>query len=284
MKIKSLSYKYAMEEEYVLRGINLEIFEGDFVVIAGPTGGGKSTLCRCMVGLIPHFYSGEMEGSVEVFGRNIRETSTPELSRTIGMVLQNPMDQLVAMSVEREVAFGPENLGLPRKELRNRVEESLLKTKIYGLRDRNPLELSAGQLQKVAIASILAMKPKILILDEPTSELDPKSAIDIFNLLKELNNQGITIILIEHRLEHAINLVNRLIIMDEGKIVLDGDPRSVLSTILESKDMEKIGVSVPKISVLAKQLMDAGISISKLPLTTKELVALLGDFLAIHSL
>ncbi len=284
MKIKSLSYKYAMEEEYVLRGINLEIFEGDFVVIAGPTGGGKSTLCRCMVGLIPHFYSGEMEGSVEVFGRNIRETSTPELSRTIGMVLQNPMDQLVAMSVEREVAFGPENLGLPRKELRNRVEESLLKTKIYGLRDRNPLELSAGQLQKVAIASILAMKPKILILDEPTSELDPKSAIDIFNLLKELNNQGITIILIEHRLEHAINLVNRLIIMDEGKIVLDGDPRSVLSTILESKDMEKIGVSVPKISILAKQLMDAGISISKLPLTTKELVALLGDFLAIHSL
>ncbi|MEM2577232.1 MAG: ABC transporter ATP-binding protein, partial [Candidatus Bathyarchaeia archaeon] len=229
ISIRNLTFTYAGLNKPSIKNVNLNIFQGEFIVLTGPSGCGKTTLCRCLNGLIPNFYPGEMKGEVYVCGLNTREHSTSELASHVGFVFQNPENQLFSLTIERDVAFGLENLGLSREEIKERVEWALNVVGINDLRNKAPYELSGGQQQKAAIASVLAMKPEIIVLDEPTSFLDPKSALEILKVIQNLNKQlNITVILIEHRLDFAAQLANRILIMNEGEIVLDGEPSNVL--------------------------------------------------------
>jgi len=247
--------------------ISLNINEGEFVLVTGATGAGKTTLCRCILGLIPHFFGGEMSGNVVVLGNNTLDTQPSRLAAKVGMVFQNPEDQLIAMSVEEELAFGPENLGLPREEIDERISEALNLVKINELRDRSPYELSSGQQQKVAIAAILAMRPEILILDEPTSMINPKSAVEIIEFLNTLNKEeGVTTIITEHRLDSLVAFVDKIVILEKGSIWKTGSVQEILS----SDELLDIGISVPRIIQLVNHMRKAGYEIKNLPLTIEE--------------
>jgi energy-coupling factor transport system ATP-binding protein len=273
IKIENFTFYYGDAEKPALKNISLEIRDGEFVLITGPSGGGKSSLCRCLNGLIPHFYGGRVAGKVEVQGVNATRHSTKELATKVGMIFQDPENQLVAMDVEREVAFGMENLAFPRTLIAKRLEESLDTLGISALRYRQVHELSGGEKQKVAIASVLALHPDILVLDEPTSELDPKGAEEVLSIVERLNDElGLTVILIEHRLDRVAQHVDRLIMLAQGEVVADGDPRQVLS----SEKPGEIGVGIPPIIKLVQGLRQRGISIDKTPLTVKEGRILLG--------
>jgi len=250
-----------------LRDINLEIQDGEFVLITGPSGGGKSSFCRCLNGLIPHFYGGEITGKVEVDGLDTMKHSTKEMATEVGMVFQDPENQLVAMDVEREVAFGLENLAFPFELMAKRMEEALDTVGIASLRHRTVNELSGGEKQRVAIASVLALYPNILVLDEPTSELDPKGAEEVLNVVERLNDElGVTVILVEHRLDRVTQHVDRMLVLDNGMIVSDGTPQSVL---IDDK-VSQSGIGIPPIIKLVQGLKDKGIGIDNIPLTVKE--------------
>ena len=252
--------------------VSISIEKGDFVILTGPSGCGKTTLCRCFNGLIPNFYGGKLEGDITVAGFNVVERSIYELARHVGLVFQNPENQLFALSVEKDVAFGLENFGVSRDEMRERVDWALQITGIEELRERAPHELSGGQQQRVAIACVLAMRPKIMVFDEPTSFLDPLGAQRIFEVIHDLNKKlGITVILVEHRLDLASRYTNHVIVMDEGKIVLDGEPRQVFN----SEKARLIGVGIPKATRLYQILRENGVRLSKVPINSEEASQLL---------
>ncbi|MCK4963754.1 MAG: ATP-binding cassette domain-containing protein, partial [Dehalococcoidia bacterium] len=242
IRIRDLTFHYGDASKPALQDVNLEVEDGEFVLVTGPSGCGKSSLCRCLNGLIPHFYGGKIAGGLEVQGLDVMKHTTKELATRVGMVFQDPENQLVAMDVEREIAFGLENLAFPKGVIAKRMEESLDTLGISGLRYRQVHELSGGEKQKVIIASVLALHPDILVLDEPTSELDPKSAEEVLSVVQRLNDElGITVILVEHRLDRVVHLVDRMIVLDEGRIVADGNPRAVLS----DGDIASLGAGVP---------------------------------------
>jgi len=269
IKIEDFTFYYSDAKKPALRNVNLEIEDGEFVLVTGPSGGGKSSLCRCLNGLIPHFYGGRVTGGVEVQGLDTLKHSTKELAIRVGMIFQDPENQLVTMDVEREIAFGLENLAFPRNLIAKRLEESLDTLGISGLRHRQVHKLSGGEKQKVAIASVLALHPEIMILDEPTSELDPKSAEEVLAIAQRLNDElGITVILIEHRLDRVIQHVDRLVVLDGGRVVANGNIRDILSKSYQ--EITEIGVGMPPIMKLAQRLKNAGISINGMPLTVKE--------------
>ena len=269
IKIKDFTFQYGGAEKPALHNINVEIEDGEFVLVTGPSAGGKSSLCRCINGLIPHFYGGKVAGRVEVQGLNTLEHSTKELATRVGMIFQDPENQLVTQDVEREIAFGLENLAFPRNLIARRIEESMDTLGIAALRYRPVYELSGGEKQKVAIASVLALHPEVLILDEPTSELDPKSAEEVLSIVQRLNDElGITIILVEHRLDRVVQHADRLIALDGGKIIVDGGTRNVLSH--NYQEISAAGIGVPPIIRLAYQLKATGITDAETPLTVKE--------------
>ncbi|MEM1556096.1 MAG: ATP-binding cassette domain-containing protein [Candidatus Bathyarchaeia archaeon] len=268
LETRNLTYTYPFAENPAIKDINLTIEKGEFVIITGPSGCGKTTLCRCFNGLIPHFYGGNLEGDVIVAGLNTREHPIYELAKHVGLVFQNPENQLFALTVEKDVAFGLENLGLPREEIHRRVDWALRVTGIYDLKDRAPFELSGGQQQRVAIASVLAMQPEIIVLDEPTSFLDPLSAKSILESIYQLNRElGITVILVEHRLDLAVRYANRVIIMDQGRIILDNSPREVF---LDAR-VKLIGVGLPKVVRLYLLLREDNVDLGRTPLSPEEL-------------
>ena len=224
-KIENLIYYYPGAEKPALSGINLGIEEGEFVLVAGASGSGKSSLARVLAGLIPDFYGGRFGGRVYFQGREMRRIDRRKLARQVGMVFQDPEKQLVLTGVEAEIAFGLENLGLPQKEMFRRVAEVISFLGLTELRQEFTATLSGGQKQKLVLAAVLAMQPQVLILDEPTSQLDPVAAEDFFNLVKRLNEEmGFTIILVEQRLERCFHLADRVVIMEEGRVVQDGTP------------------------------------------------------------
>jgi len=275
IQTENLTYTYPSATKPSIRDISIKIEKGEFVLITGPSGCGKTTLCRCFNGLIPHFYQGELKGKITVVGLNVLEHPTYELAKHVGLVFQNPENQLFALSVEKDVAFGLENLGVPKEEMWKRVKWALNLTGIYDLRERAPHELSGGQQQRVAIASVLAMQPEVLVLDEPTSFLDPLTAKKIFEVIYELNRKlGITVVLVEHRLDLTAHYTNHIIIMNEGKVVLDGDPREILG----SEEARLIGVGIPKATHLYQILKKDNIKLgNKIPLSSEEMAALLRE-------
>jgi len=265
IEIRKLSFSYAGASRKSLNDVSLQVDEGDFLVVTGPSGCGKTTLCRCLNGLVPNFYTGELTGEISVCGKSVRKESTSSLSRHVGFVFQNPENQLFSLTVERDVAFGPENLGLIREETRRRVDWALSVTGIEELRDRAPYELSGGQQQRAAIASVLAMRPDIIVLDEPTSFLDPRSSKEILQVVAKLNKElGMTVFLVEHRLDLATRYSNRVVVMDRGSIVLDGPPEDVYG-----EQAHLIGIGMPKVTVLFRLLKQDGIEVLKTPVTVE---------------
>jgi len=250
IEVKGLCYTYPESETPSLIDVNFKAEPGEFVLVTGPSGCGKTTFCRALNGLIPNSYGGDFKGTVVVDG--LLTTSTPvyELAQRVGLVFQNPENELFCTTVEREVAFGPENLALPREEIAMRVEEALEIVGISHLKEKSPEELSGGEQQKVAIAALLAMKPKVLVLDEPTANLDPVSAKSVLELMHRLNKNGVTVILVEHRLEMISHLVDRCVVFEGGRIVADGSPREVLY----SDKVSELGVGLPKIVQVSRRL------------------------------
>jgi energy-coupling factor transporter ATPase len=276
IETKDLTYTYPSAEKPSIKDVSITINKSDFVILTGPSGCGKTTLCRCFNGLVPHFYNGTMEGIITVAGLNVADHKIPELARHVGLVFQNPENQLFALSVEKDVAFGLENAAMPRDEMRKRVDWALQMAGISELSERPPHELSGGQQQRVAIASVLAMQPDIMILDEPTSFLDPVGAEKIFEVISELNKKlGITIILVEHRLDLAAKYANRVIVMNKGSIALSGTPREIFM----SEDARLIGVGIPKATKLYQHLKQNGVQLKTVPVTTEETVNLLREAL-----
>ena len=270
-----LSFTYTGASKPSIEDISIGIAPGEFVVLTGPSGCGKTTICRCLNGLIPNFYSGDFTGELIVDGMSVKQHTTAELAPHVGMVFQNPENQLFSLSVERDVAFGPENLGLSREETRKRVDWALDVTGISRLKDKPPYELSGGQQQRAAIASVLAMQPKVMILDEPTSFLDPKSALEILEVISDLNKKlMITIILVEHRLDIVSKHANRVIVMDNGRIVLDGTPKDVYG-----EHARLIGIGLPRVTALFNLLQRDGIRFAETPTTVDEAVDVLRKML-----
>jgi len=277
IETKNLTYTYPGATRPSIKDVSIKIEKREFTLITGPSGCGKTTLCRCFNGLIPHFYQGEITGEITISGLKAAEHPIQELAKHVGLVFQDPENQLFALSVEKDVAFGMENLGVPREEMRKRVDWALKLAGIYDLRERPPHELSGGQQQRAAIASVLAMQPKVIVLDEPTSFLDPLGAKKIFEVIYELNKTlGITIILVEHRLDLTAKYANHIIIMDDGKVVLDGGPREILS----SEETRLIGVGVPKATRLYYLLKKDGAKLgSTVPLSSDEMATALKEVL-----
>jgi len=276
IKVKNLTYTYPIGVKPAFENVTLDVDKGEFVILTGPSGCGKTTLCRCFNGLIPHFYGGKLDGEIEVTGLDVAEHQIYELAQHVGYVFQNPENQLFALSVEKDVAFGLENLGLPREEMRERVKWALDTAGIGELRERAPYELSGGQQQRAAIASVLAMHPQVMILDEPTSFLDPLGAQRIFEVIDELNVKlGITIILVEHRLDLASRYADRIIVMSKGRIALDGKPRNVFT----SEEARLIGVGIPKATRLFQILKENGLDprSSEVPVTSSEAATMLRE-------
>ena len=276
IETKNLTFTYPGGTKPSVEDVSISIEKGDFVILTGPSGCGKTTLCRCFNGLIPHFYGGKLEGDITVAGFNVVERSIYELARHVGLVFQNPENQLFALSVEKDVAFGLENFGVPRDEMWRRVDWALQMTGIEEIRERPPHELSGGQQQRVAIACVLAMQPEVMVFDEPTSFLDPLGAQKIFEVINDLNKKlGITVILVEHRLDLASRYANHVIVMDEGKVVLDGEPRRVFN----SEKARLIGVGIPKATKLCQILRENGVKLNKVPINSEEASQLLRKIL-----
>jgi len=269
VEAKDLTYTYPNAEKPALDDVSFEIQKGEFVILTGPSGCGKTSLCRCLNGLIPHFYQGELKGKIVVNGLNVVDHPIHELAMCVGLVFQNPENQLFALSVEKDVAFGLENLGIPRKEMRERVNWAMETAGIMDLAERAPHELSGGQQQRVAIASIMAMNPEILVLDEPTSFLDPVGAKKIFGVISKLNESlDVTVILIEHRLDLVARYANHVVVMDAGKIILDGEPREVLN----SEKTRMLGVGIPKVTRLFQLLEEQkALHSKKVPIIAEEM-------------
>jgi energy-coupling factor transporter ATPase len=280
IETKNLTYTYPGGTKPSISDVSIKVEKGEFVLITGPSGCGKTTLCRCFNGLIPHFYQGELKGEITVAELDATKHPTYEMAKHVGLVFQNPENQLFALSIEKDVAFGLENLGFPREEMRKRVDWALNLTDIYDLRERSPYEVSGGQQQRVAIAAVLAMQPEIIVLDEPTSFLDPLSAEKIFEVIHELNKKlGITVVLVEHRLDLTAKYSDHIIIMDEGRVCFDGNPREILNT----EEVRLIGVGIPKATLLYQMLRKEGMNLSDAPpLSSEEMATLLLEALEPH--
>jgi energy-coupling factor transport system ATP-binding protein len=264
------AYGETSEEVKALKNVNAKIEKGDFVIILGRNGSGKSTFSRLLNALlIPH------KGVVLVAGKDTaNEDNVWHIRSTAGMVFQNPDNQIIATTVEEDVAFGPENLGVEPIEIRKRVDEALENVGISQFKTNAPHLLSGGQKQRVAIAGILAMKPECIILDEATSMLDPVGRKEVINVLKKLNKEdNITIIHITHHMDEAA-LANRLIIIDDGSIVLDGTPQEVFSNV---EKIKSLGLDVPQVTELMYSLKKQGIEVDKLPLTVDDAFKMISE-------
>ena len=270
--IQDLTYKYPLTDVPALRGINLSVEEGEFVSVIGLNGAGKSTLCYTISGFIPHFFKGELVGLVELDGVDSQKSNLSEWVLKAGLVFQNPFNQITGAkyTVFEEIAFGLENTGVPRQEMIDRVEKVMVLTGITELADRSPYSLSGGQQQRVALASILVMEPKVLVLDEPTSQLDPIGSREVFQVIKEMSQRGLTVILVEHKVEWIAQFADRVIALHDGQILLEGKPAEVLaSSMLEEK-----GFGLSRYTQVARQAVkqDLWSANRPLPVTLQDAV------------
>ncbi len=250
IEVKDLKYRYPGTTELALDGVSFTVEKGEFIGIAGENGAGKSSLSQALLGLIPQFYKGAYGGSVTICGMDARSTPVSELCRHVGLVFQNPFNQLSGAkdTVYDEVGYGLQNLGFPPEEIRTRVESVLRCFGIWEYRDRNPFDLSGGQLQRVAICSVLAMNPDVLILDEPTSQLDPEGSEEVFHTVDELTKMGITIIMIEQKIEKLAGYCDRVLLMHQGHVVDYDTPRKIFSR----EDLYDLGVNPPAYTRFAR--------------------------------
>ena len=274
LKLENVNYKYPLEEKNTLQNINIEIKKGEFWAVIGKNGSGKTTLCNILRRFVPDFYKGELTGKITLEGKELKDYSQKEIVQKIGFVFQNPFTQIsgVKNTVFEEIAYGLENLGIERETIISEVEKILKLLEIEKLRDKNPYNLSGGQKQRVALASIIAMNPDILVIDEPTSQLDPKGTEDIFKIINLMANEGKTIILVEHKLELIAEYAENILVLDEGEVILSGKAEEVLNNkILLEKE-----IGMTQYSMLAYELEKARkIELEEIPITKEKIVELL---------
>ena len=270
-KLEDVSYKYPLEDREILKNINLDIKKGEFWAVIGKNGSGKTTLCNVLRRFVPDFYKGELKGRITLEGKELKDYSAKEIVQKVGFVFQNPFTQIsgVKETVFEEIAFGLENLALDAEDIRKRVEETLKLLHIEELRNKNPYELSGGQGQKVALASIIAMDPEIMVIDEPTSQLDPKGTEEIFEIIDILKKEEKTIILVEHKLELIAEYAEKVMVLNEGEMILSGNTEEVLKNkILMEKE-----IGIPQYAALAYKLMEEGkVQFEEIPITKEKAV------------
>ena len=268
--MEGVTYTYPRGKKPALEDIDLKVKRGEIVMVTGPTAAGKTTLCQCLNGLIPQYYRGKFNGNVLVKGMNTREYAISALSHICGLLFQDPSSQLIAPTVEDELAFGPENYHIPPEKIRVRVEEALEATGLKRYRDRSPFSLSEGEQQTCAIASIMTMRPDIFVLDEPTSNLDPVGSSRVLRLITQLaRRREKTMVIVEHKMEEMLPLVDRIIVMNEGRIVADGEPQVILNKV---EALEELGLRQPQVNSLALRLKKSGIEIDPTFLTFEDAV------------
>ena len=273
LEISGLNFRYPDSLKKAVADFDLSVAEEEIVVLAGPSGCGKSTLLRAVNGLIPHMYSGEYTGEVRVAGTVVKDSSMRDLAQKVGFLFQNPENQIFMFTVERDIAFGLENLGVPREEMRTRVDEAMRLLDIGDLALRAPHELSDGQKQRVALAGVLAMRPRLVILDEPTSLLDPKTAAELVDLVGRLRRElGTTFVVVEHRLDLLVKVADRMVVMSDGRKVLEGTPKEVLN----GDEAEGYGVAIPAVTRVQKMLARDGVLASQDLLNPEELALAVG--------
>ena len=271
LTLQNVTYKYPLTDVPVLKNISLQIEEGEFVAIVGPNGAGKSTLCYTLAGFVPHFFKGELTGLVEVAGMVSSQSALDEWVLNVGLAFQNPFNQIsgAKYTVFEELAFGLENIGVPRDEMKARALEAMELTGIADLANRSPYSLSGGQQQRVALASILVMQPKVLVLDEPTSQMDPIGTREVFGVIRKMAEQGMTVVLVEHKVEWIAQFADRVIALKDGAILLDGTPPDVLTSSI----LEQSGFGISRYTSVARKARELGFwKTGRLPVTLDEAV------------
>jgi energy-coupling factor transporter ATP-binding protein EcfA2 len=270
VEFSHVTYSYPRTEHPAVNDVSFAIKAGEFVALVGPTGAGKSTLCYCFNGSVPRLFSGEMQGSVILAGCDTFEDDIPVLAQHVGLVVQNARTQLFNVTVLQEVAFGCENLGLPREKIQERVNEALKFVGLEGYEEREPSALSGGQQQRVAIACVLAMDPEVLVLDEPTSELDPIGSEQVMEVIARMNKElGKTIFLVTHDMEFVARYADRVLVFNECCLVEDGTPEKVFSQAALLKDAR---IRPPQVCELALGLQERGYPIGTIPITMEQAV------------
>jgi len=270
IELNDFSFQYTTSKQPALQHISFSVEEGEFIAVIGPNGSGKSTLCYTIAGFVPHFFKGETSGSVRVDGVETLSSTLAEMVLHAGLVFQNPFNQISGskFTVYEEIAFGLENLGVPRNEMPDRIDEVMALTGIRELGDRSPYALSGGQQQRVALASILVMQPRVMVLDEPTSQLDPIGTREVFQVVRSMTGKGITIIMAEHKVEHIAAFADRVIVLDEGKILRQGTAHETLTDPL----LPERGVGISRFTSVAQQAQQEALwpADQVLPVTLEE--------------
>ncbi len=274
ISIADFGFTYAATDRPALKGIDLHVAAGEYVGIIGLNGAGKTTLGLCLNGVVPNLFPGTISGRIVVGGRDPQSTPVREMARTVGIVLDDPESQMSQITVGEEVALGLENLGVPPDEMPERIAAALALVGLDGLEERSPLGLSGGQQQRLAIAAVLAMRPSILFMDEPTSSLDPVGKAEVFEIARRLNrDDGMTILVAEHEVEILAEYADRIVVLDAGRIAFGGTPAEVLGRVDE---LAALGLRVPQVTALARAVDPAA---TALPLTVEAAL----DWLAVRS-
>lgn len=269
IQVEGLKYKYPDTEKLALNNISFSIEKGELIGLIGRNTSGKSTLCFALAGLVPHFFKGAYGGKVIVDGLNVRQSDISDLVTKVGLVFENPFSQMTGSkyTVFDEIAFGLENMGMHRDEMVERITMCLELLDITYIKDNNPFDLSGGQMQRVAIASVIAMKPDILILDEPTSQLDPQGTEEVYQVIENLAKEGITIILAEQKMDKIAQYTNRVILLDDGELIDFDCPTKIFSR----NDLEERGIEAPIVTNIAKAINYRNPNTEQYPITLKEL-------------
>ncbi|MFZ8855183.1 MAG: energy-coupling factor ABC transporter ATP-binding protein [Thermofilaceae archaeon] len=271
IRVENLTYAYPTGRDFVLKNISFEVQRGEVLAVIGPNGAGKSTLLKSLNGLVPHFYGGRYGGRVIVAGHEVLKTPISTLSTKVGFVFQDPEDQIsgLALTVWEEVAFGLMMLGYPREIIEERVREAIDYVGLKGLENRSPFELSGGEMQRLAIATVLAVKPEVIVMDEPTAQLDPLGKFEVLSVVKRLAEEGTTIVITEHEIEDVVYFADKMLLLDNGRAVAYGDAREVVAMVDELKSR---GVDPPSVTELAYLLYrKLGVNASY-PVTLEEAV------------
>uniref|UniRef100_UPI002E77EE04 energy-coupling factor ABC transporter ATP-binding protein n=1 Tax=Enterocloster aldenensis TaxID=358742 RepID=UPI002E77EE04 len=278
LEVKDLKFKYRDAKKRVLNGLNFQVKKGEFLCIIGQNGSGKSTLCNALVGLIPYYFAGKLKGQVLVDGIDTQESTIAELSSKIGLVFQNPFNQLsyTAGSVAEELAYGLGNKGVPREKMVKKVEYVAKLMRIDHIIHKNPLELSGGQVQRVAFGSTFIMEPGILVLDECTTQLDPLGSEEIFDIVKELNKNGVTVIMVDHDMERVARCADRILVLDSGEQVALDTPQNIFG----NPDVMAHHIGAPDYVAITRELKERGLYDGPVKVIEEDTIELVREVLA----
>ncbi|MEM3783222.1 MAG: ABC transporter ATP-binding protein [Thermofilum sp.] len=278
IKVENLTYAYPTSKDFVLKNISFTVNKGEVLAVIGPNGAGKSTLLKALNGLVPHFYGGKYGGRVIVSGFEVLNTPISKMSTKVGFVFQDPEDQIsgLALTVWEEVAFGLMMLGYPREEIDKRVKEAIDYVGLTGLEKRSPFELSGGQMQRLAIATVLALRPEVIVMDEPTAQLDPLGKYEVLSVIEKLAESGSTIVIAEHEIEEVVYFADKMLLLDKGEAVAYGDTRKVVTMV---EELKRRGVDPPSVTELTSLLKEkTGVDLA-LPVTLEEAVKIYSELL-----